>query len=306
MTVLAPGIRFADLHHRGTPYIIGTAVLQGGGRTALIDPGPASCLERLQAELAAGGVALSDVDTILLTHIHLDHAGATGVLVRDNPRIEVYVHESGARHLVDPTKLLNSATRLYGDRMDELWGPFLPVPEGNVRALKGGERIQSGGHVLETAHTPGHASHHVAYYEPDSRIAFVGDVGGVSIPPTNFIYPPTPPPDVDLDAWQASIEAVLAWHPDALFLTHFGLKGAPAVHLQELMERLRAWAHLAEALVALDAPPEVKRARFVREVGLELRRAMSDRDAARYALGAPPEQCWHGLERYWTKRRATA
>ncbi|HEY8551057.1 MAG TPA: MBL fold metallo-hydrolase [Vicinamibacterales bacterium] len=306
MTTIAPGIRFADVRFQGTPSVIATVVLQGPSGVALIDPGPASTLPQLERELEEGGIGVEDVGAILLTHIHLDHAGATGVLVRRNPRIHVYVHERGAPHLVDPTKLLNSAARLYGDRMDALWGPFLAVPTENVTAVAGGETIEAAGHTLQTAYTPGHASHHVAYFDPDSRIAFVGDAGGVSLPPAHVVLPPTPPPDIDLDAWRATTDRILAWHPDALFLTHFGLKANPPTHLQELLERLQMWARRAETLVDQDLPDEVKRARFVRDVTLDLRRELSDADLARYLQAAPIEQCWLGLERYWRKRRERA
>ena len=137
--------------------------------------------------------------------------------------------------------------------MDRLWGAFEPVPAANIRALAGGETVTAGGHTLQTAYTPGHASHHLAYFDAPSRIAFVGDVAGVSLPPAHVIVPPTPPPDIDVEAWEASVEKILAWHPEALFLTHFGLKSNPAIHLQELMERLRDWARLVKDLMAVRA-----------------------------------------------------
>ena len=137
--------------------------------------------------------------------------------------------------------------------MERLWGAFEPVPQANIRALAGGETVTAGGHTLQTAYTPGHASHHLAYYDEPSRIAFVGDVAGVSMPPAHVIVPPTPPPDIDVEAWEASVEKILAWHPEALFLTHFGLKSNPAIHLQELIERLRMWARLVKDLMAARA-----------------------------------------------------
>ena len=145
--------------------------------------------------------------------------------------------------------------------MERLWGAFEPVPQANIRALAGGETVTAGGHTLQTAYTPGHASHHLAYYDEPSRIAFVGDVAGVSLPPAHVIVPPTPPPDVDVEAWEASVEKILAWHPEALFLTHFGLKSNPAIHLQELMERLRGWARLVKDLMADEPNEDVRRTR---------------------------------------------
>jgi glyoxylase-like metal-dependent hydrolase (beta-lactamase superfamily II) len=304
MTVIAPGIRFLDLRFQGSPQVVATGVLESGSRVALIDPGPTSTLDTLREQLGLGGLTLADVEAILLTHIHLDHAGACGTIVREHPGITVYVHERGAPHLVNPEKLLNSATRLYGSAMDRLWGAFEPVPQANIRALAGGETVTVGGHTLQSAYTPGHASHHIAYYDEPSRIAFVGDVAGVSIPPAHLIVPPTPPPDIDLEAWEVSVEKVLAWHPEALFLTHFGLKSNPAIHLQELMERLRLWARLVKDLMAAEPNPDVRRAKFARQVDLELRRTASPAEVIRYGLAVAADQSYNGLERYWKKKSA--
>ena len=307
MTIIAPGIRFLDLRFQGSPQVVATAVLEGpGGRVALIDPGPTSTLPVLKEQLALGGLSLGDVEAIVLTHIHLDHAGACGTILREHPGITVYVHERGGPHLVKPDKLLSSATRLYGSEMDKLWGAFEKVPAANVRNLVGGETITAGGHTLQTAYTPGHASHHLAYYDEPSRIAFVGDVAGVSLPPAHVILPPTPPPDIDVEAWEASVEKILAWHPEALFLTHFGLKSNPAIHLQELMERLRLWARLVKDLIADEPDEDARRARFVRQATLELRRIVSDPEALRYALAAGLEQSYNGILRYWTKKAEKA
>jgi glyoxylase-like metal-dependent hydrolase (beta-lactamase superfamily II) len=302
MTVIAPGIRFIDLRHQGTPQVVATAVLEAADKVALIDPGPTSALDELNEQLALGGRVLGPVEAVVLTHIHLDHAGAVGTILRDHPHIVVYVHERGAPHLVNPEKLLASATRLYGDRMGTLWGAVEPVPQVNLRILKGGETITAGGHTLQTAYTPGHASHHIAYFDAPSRIAFVGDVAGVSIPPANVIVPPTPPPDIDLELWEQSIEAVLAWHPEALFLTHFGLKANPAVHLQELAERLRYWARVVKDLMATEPSEDARRAKFARQVGLEMRRSVSNADEVRYGLAIQLDQAYNGLERYWKKK----
>lgn len=302
MTVIAPGIRFLDLRFQGAPQVVATVVLEGSDRVALIDPGPTSTLDELNEQLALGGLTLADVEAILLTHIHLDHAGATGTIVREHPRIKVYVHERGAPHLIDPAKLLASATRLYGDRMQTLWGLFEPVPQANIRALKGGEPVEAGGHTLQTAYTPGHASHHIAYYDAPSRIAFVGDVAGVSLPPAHVIVPPCPPPDIDLEAWETSVEKILAWQPEAIFLTHFGLKANPAIHLQELMERLRGWARFVKDLMASEPNPDVRRAKFTRQVTLELRRVLSDAETERYNRAFTAGQSYDGIERYWKKK----
>jgi glyoxylase-like metal-dependent hydrolase (beta-lactamase superfamily II) len=302
LNVLASGIRYIDLHFRGAPHVIATAVLEGRGRVALVDPGPTSALPALRAGLERGGLTLADVDALLLTHIHLDHAGAAGTIVAEHPHIRVYVHERGAPHLVDPTKLLNSATRLYGDQMDALWGQFLAVPASQVTALAGGETVEAGGRTLAVAYTPGHASHHLAWFDRDSGIAFVGDVAGMRVPENDFVLPPTPPPDIDPDAWAGSVDRILAWHPDGLFLTHFGLVSTPAPHLQELLSRLRRYAEIARVSLASSDDADAQRDRFVAEVLHELRRAVGDTLASRYALAAPLDQCWQGLARYWNKR----
>ena len=240
MITLAAGLDYVDLNFLGVPQIIATAVLHGSAGVALIDPGPSTTLDSLKQSLRRKGVSISDVRQILLTHIHLDHAGATGTLVRENAAIDVFVHERGAPHMIDPAKLLASAGRLYGADMGRLWGDFLPVPADRVRALQGEERITVGGRELEVAYTPGHASHHVSYFDPSSRVAFVGDTAGIRRQGRDFIMPPTPPPDVDLDAWRASEDRILSWDPDTLFLTHFGPFHGARVHFHDMTERLAA------------------------------------------------------------------
>jgi glyoxylase-like metal-dependent hydrolase (beta-lactamase superfamily II) len=302
MTTVAAGIRYVDVRFRQTPLVIATAVLDSPDGVALIDPGPSSCLPALRAGLREGGVDVRDVRTILLTHIHLDHAGATGTLVRENPAIRVFVHERGAPHLVEPARLLASATRLYGAAMDELWGAFLPVPASNVTAIAGGEQIEAAGRTFDVAYTPGHASHHVCYFDARSRVAFVGDMGGVRVPPATFVMPPTPPPDIDVEAWVASVDRILAWHPSTLFLTHFGPVDTPAPHLQQTLERLHRHAALAKEALALDATDEARGLHFTRALALDMRRVVTDAEASRYELATPPDQNWQGLMRYWRKR----
>ena len=227
METIARGVTYTDLMHRGRPRVIATAVIQSPAGVALVDPGPTSCLETLRSALADAGIAIADVRALLLTHIHLDHAGATGSLLRENPDIAVYVHERGAPHMIDPSKLLASAARLYGDEMDALWGPFLPVPEASVRVLAGGERIEAADRRFDVAYTPGHASHHVSFLDRESGIAFVGDVAGVRTGHELFVLPPTPPPDIDVEIWAQSIELVRQWRASTLLVTHFGAHEDP-------------------------------------------------------------------------------
>jgi glyoxylase-like metal-dependent hydrolase (beta-lactamase superfamily II) len=250
----------------------------------LIDPGPESSLDTLVDAL--GGEAPR---ALLLTHIHLDHAGAAGAIVRRWPQVAVYVHERGAGHLADPSRLLASAGRLYGDEMDRLWGEVVPVPEANLRPLAGGEDVEG----FRVAYTPGHASHHVCYLHSDSGRAFVGDVAGVRIADGELVLTPTPPPDIDLEAWNESLSRVAEWKPESLGITHFGAVDQPFAHLAVVRDRLAAWGTLAHALDA-----EV----FEAHVREEVAEAEDPATAAAYLQAVPPEQQWHGLHRYWETR----
>jgi glyoxylase-like metal-dependent hydrolase (beta-lactamase superfamily II) len=272
-------VREIDVMHLGRDRVIAAHEIDG----VIVDPGPESCVETLLAGLPGEPRAL------LLTHIHLDHAGASGALVRRFPGLRVYVHEIGAPHLIDPAKLLASAARLYGEEnMSRLWGEVLPVPEANVVALRGGETVED----MRVSYTPGHASHHVAYLDERSGDAFVGDVAGVRIPPGDLTIPPTPPPDIDVEAWERSIEIVRAWRPQRLCLTHFGAVDEVDAQLDAVGERLRRWAQAARG---------GDRGAFLGVVDADLE-ASDPETAVRIRQAAPPEQLWMGLERYWRKR----
>ena len=305
METIARGIGYTDLLHRGRPRVIAAAVVRSAAGVALVDPGPASCLETLRAALAGAGIAIADVRALLLTHVHLDHAGAAGSLVRENPDIRVYVHERGAPHMIDPSKLLASAARLYGDALETLWGPFLPVPEANVRALAGGERIAAADRAFEVVHTPGHASHHVSFFDRDSGVAFVGDVAGVRTGRALFVLPPTPPPDVDVEVWAESIELVRRWRASTLFVTHFGAHEDPDAHLDALRTHLPAMAGIARACIEAGGGAADQQNRFVDELRVYVERRIPAGEAGLYGAAAPLDQCWLGLARYWRKRGVT-
>jgi len=303
MITLATGLDYVDLNFLGIPEIIATAVLHSSAGVALIDPGPSTTLEGLKQSLWRKGISLDDVRQILLTHIHLDHAGATGSLVRENPAIDVFVHERGAPHMIEPSKLLASAGRLYGADMGRLWGDFLPVPADRVRTLKGEERITAGGRELEVAYTPGHASHHVTYFDPSSRVAFVGDTAGIRRQDRHYIMPPTPPPDIDLDAWRVSEDRILAWDPDTLFLTHFGPFHGARMHFQEMTERLEAWSRIVRRLLADGSLDDEQRLEaFMKEALLDLKRKVGELEADRYSRAGRLDYSWQGLSRYWKKK----
>ena len=271
--------RLIDVMHLGRDRVIGAYEVDG----LIVDPGPSSSVDTLVAGLEEEPRAL------LLTHIHLDHAGASGSLVRRFPGLRVYVHESGAQHLVDPAKLLESATRLYGDDMDRLWGDVLPVPAESIVALAGGESIEG----FRVAYAPGHASHHVVYLHEATGDAYVGDVAGVRIPPIDFTISPTPPPDIDVEAWERSLDAVVEWAPTRVCLTHFGFAEDPQAQLERARERLRWLAELAR---------DGDREEFMRRVAAEIDEGADEDVALRYRQAVPPEQLWLGLERYWRKR----
>jgi glyoxylase-like metal-dependent hydrolase (beta-lactamase superfamily II) len=278
-------MRVIDVEHLGRPHVIGCWEVEG----ALVDPGPESSMGTLLAALDG-----EQPRALLLTHIHLDHAAATGALVRRWPDLEVYVHERGAPHLIDPSKLLASAERLYGDLMERLWGEIVPVPETNVKGLSGGESVLG----MRVAYTPGHASHHVCYLHEETGTAFVGDVAAVRIPPSDLVVPPTPPPDIDIETWEDSIGIIEDWQPDRLALTHFGAVESPPEHLAKVRERLREEATAAKEL-SEDAYEQRHR---------DLVEASADdpETAAELIQCVPPEYQWRGLNRYWTKREERA
>ena len=255
-----------------------------------VDRGPASRLSTVIE--AIGG---ERPRAVLLTHIHLDHAAATGALVRKWPDLEVYVHERGAPHLIDPSKLLASAERLYGDEMERLWGKILPVPERNVTALSGGESVLG----MRVAYTPGHASHHVAYLHEESGTAFTGDVAACRIPPSDLVMPPTPPPDIDVETWLESLATIESWRPERLALTHFGAveEDVPG-HLETVRARLREEAELVEG-----SSREIYEADLQRRIRAQMSsEGLGEDSIAELLQAVPTAYQWPGLDRYWRKR----
>jgi glyoxylase-like metal-dependent hydrolase (beta-lactamase superfamily II) len=292
---------FIDLQFRGSPRVIATAVLSGPDGVTLVDPGPTSCLPALEAGLRDRGLSLRDVRTLLLTHIHLDHAGATGTILERVPAIRVYVHQVGAPHLVDPAKLLASATRLWGDQMDALWGQFLPVPQSSVTALAGGERLPIAGRSLHVAYTPGHAKHHVSFLDEQSGMAYVGDTAGIRIV-GDYMLAPTPAPDIDIEAWQRSLDRIDTWQPVSLFLAHFGPFMPARAHLARFRSVLAAQAEMARELITSGRTEEQCIAEFVDRLRAAARRELPGQEARATELAAPFEQLWYGLARYWQKK----
>jgi glyoxylase-like metal-dependent hydrolase (beta-lactamase superfamily II) len=273
-------MRPIDLRHLGQPNVICCWQVDD----VLVDPGPESCTDTLLD-------ALGDEQprALLLTHIHFDHAGAAGALVREWPDVEVWVHERGARHLVDPTRLVASAKRLYGDDFDRLWGEVVPVPERALRVLRGGESIDG----FDVAYTPGHASHHVSYRHNDSGWVFPGDTCGVRLGAGDLLLAPTPPPDIDLDAWSGSLDAIEAWGPQRLAITHFGDYGDAREHIARLREALTTWGERART---------TDRDGYAAALKAAYADALDPDSAASFAQAMPPGDQWLGLDRYWERR----
>ncbi len=275
-------MRAIDTQHLGVDRVICCWEHDG----VLVDPGPESTLDTVLEAL--GGDAPR---AVLLTHIHFDHAGASGALVRRWPELPVHVHERGARHLADPGRLVASAARLYGgeEGLRRTWGEVVPVPEANLQVLRGGETVL-GDYRVE--YTPGHASHHVSYLHEPTGTAFVGDVAGVRIPPASYVLAPTPPPDIDVEAWDASLDVVEGWDPASLALTHFGRVDDVGPHLAAVRERL----HETVAIAA-------RHGQEAFEAGIRERVAAHAPDLApQYEQAAPPDHLYLGVRRYLDKR----
>ncbi len=240
---------------------------------------------------------VANLDAILLTHIHLDHAGGTGALVRENPLLKVYVHSRGATHMQDPSKLLASATRLWGSELPRLYGETLPVPAENLRILEGGETLALGARKLEVVYTPGHASHHVSYFDHEEGTAFVGDTAGIRIDNGPYILPATPPPDINLELWDASFDAILERRPARLFVTHFGYAQNPSAHIAQFRETLHRWSEIA-AHNLRQRPNEIAASEgFVKTVRAELVSAVPEGMADPYAFTAGMDLSFLGLAR---------
>jgi glyoxylase-like metal-dependent hydrolase (beta-lactamase superfamily II) len=275
-----------DLRHLGEERRIGSYLLETDDGLAIFDCGPASTLSTLEDGLAARGISFDDITHLLLSHIHLDHAGAAGAIVRAHPHVQVHVSEIGAPHLVDPARLEASARRLYGDAFDPLWGELVPVPEQNVHVV-GSETLG-----LETFPTPGHASHHVSYLDRDGTL-YSGDAAGVRLPPGRFVLPPLPPPEVDLEAWEQTLLETERRAPARLALVHCGVFEDVQSHLERLRDAIQRWAEwvahgMDEATFCAAARADV---------------ADSDPElVGAYSGVVPFWHCYRGLERYWRKR----
>jgi glyoxylase-like metal-dependent hydrolase (beta-lactamase superfamily II) len=276
-----------DLHHQDSERVIGVYLLETEDGPALFDCGPSSCLEALKRRLDEQGLALTDLRHLLLSHIHLDHAGAAGVLVREYPGLQVHVSEVGAPHLVDPSRLESSARRLYGDTFDTLWGELAPVPEANVHLT--GERVLG----LDCFPAPGHASHHVCYVDADGTL-YAGDAAGVRIQPSGHVLPVSPPPDIDVDGWKRTLDEIERRAPERLALIHFGLFDDVEYHLGQVRQQLDTWVERISSGASEEEFVEAARRDLVDS---------SDCDAPYYERAAPFWQSYAGLKRWWEKQQ---
>ncbi len=288
-----------DLHFQQHSNAIAAFVIKTQVGPVLIETGPHSTLPALEDGLRKLGYQLSDIQHVLVTHIHLDHAGAAWVFAKQGAT--VYVHPLGLPHLHNPEKLLASAKRIYEDKMDSLWGDLRPIPLKQLRGLSDGERINIGGTIFKAYHTPGHAVHHIVYAV--NNIAFTGDVAGVKIGKDGPVVPPCPPPAINIEDWENSLLLLRQKSYDALFLTHFGEVKKPRHHLLELEGRLHNWANWIRPYWEQQMPMEEVLPLFNAyvEKSYDLLN-MSDADRLRYALANPPEMSVWGLYRYWTKK----
>ncbi|PTA69605.1 MBL fold metallo-hydrolase [Deinococcus arcticus] len=292
-----------DLHFLQTPGVIGVFVLDTGDGLALIDTGPGSTLAQLQLGLEGLGARLADVRHLLLTHVHFDHVGAAGTVLAQVPAARAYVHERGAAHLARPARLLASAGQIYGDQMDRLWGPMQPAPPERLQALSGSEVLRLGRLEVRALATPGHASHHLAYHVGDDL--FTGDVGGIRLLAAQTPRAPTPPPDIDLDAWQTSLALLEGTDAAWLHLAHFGTYRNTPEHWAGLRRTLAADAERVRTGLAAGDDLERVTANFTLALMEELR-AEHPELPARFDFACPPWMSVQGLARYWQRRAARA
>ena len=298
-------IETIDLGFMGAEEIIASFLLTGDSSAAIVETGPTTCLDNLLRGLKDNGVAPEDVHQVFLTHVHLDHAGASGNLVEILPNATFYVHEVGYPHVADPSKLVKSATRLYGERMDELWGEIRPVPEDRLIALKGGgEEVEAAGGILTSHDTPGHAYHHLAFHEPEDGALFAGDVAGVRLPGQSYVRPPTPPPEIDIEAWARSIQEMRRISPESLCPTHFGRFEDVERHLSELEQRLQEWLLFVEERMNAGRSQE-EMAAELKDIddAQMLAEGASPDQSARYDLAGTFEALVAGIARYVQRRR---
>lgn len=296
-------VHLIDLHFQDTPGVIASYAFDTGDGLALVDTGPTSTLGALEAGLRDMGAGLRDVRHLLLTHIHFDHAGAAGTVLARVPAARAYVHERGAPHLSRPDRLVASATQIYGDQMDRLWGELQPIDPDRLTVLEGERTLKLGSTEVRALYTPGHAVHHVAYAAGDEL--FLGDVGGVRLAPTQTPRAPTPPPDIDLDAWRDSVERLRRLDARTLHLAHFGSYPNGPAHWEGLLTTMADDAEFVQAGCEKGQDASRITAEFTERLLAQLEGEGADLPA-RFEFACPPWMSVQGLMRYWTRRETRA
>lgn len=296
-----PGVFLLDHHFRGSPGVIASYLVADGDALTLIETGPASTQETLLAGIRQAGFDPEQIERVVVTHIHLDHAGGAGSLLRRLPRARLYVHPVGAPHLIDPTKLMASATRIYGDMMGPLWGEMIPVPQDRLDVLPDGAVLRTDHRMLRAYDTPGHADHHVALHDPDTGSVFTGDVAGVRLDGTNHLRPPTPPPEFFPEKWQTSIATLRALAPRRLYLTHFGGYDDVAWHLDHLLARVWFWAGWVGGQLTTGAEPPAITDALASMENVALARASDPSLLVRYEEAGNYRMSVDGIARWWRK-----
>ncbi len=295
-------IHTLDLDFQGIPHTIASYMISHKEGVILVESGPGSTLRGLEAALGAHGYTLKDITDVLITHIHLDHAGAAGYLARQGA--EIHVHEFGAKHLINPEKLINSATRIYGEMMGPLWGEFLPVPEEKLHPLSGDGEIELHGIPIRYLDTPGHARHHLSWIVADT--CFTGDVGGVRLPGPRYLRLPTPPPEFHIESWRETIVKFRAAGFKRIAPTHFGIFDDVDWHLDALESTLNDLETWMEATLSRIAEREDLYQPFNEwELARCAAAGLDDAALHAYSLAMPIGMGADGIWRYWHKFRAT-
>jgi glyoxylase-like metal-dependent hydrolase (beta-lactamase superfamily II) len=298
-----PGTWQISLPFQGEKDIIGSYMLIGGNELALIDPGPQTTLEALLTGIREAGFDPQEVTHILATHIHLDHAGSAGSLMHYMPRAKVYAHSKGAPHLLDPSKVMASAMRIYGDRMQQLWGKVEPVPQERLEVIEGDSILNVAGRRFEVHYAPGHAVHHVIFFDAQSGDLFAGDAAGVRLQGIDYVRPPTPPPDLDIEDWSNTIDMMKQLRPDVLYLAHFGPTKHVSQHLEGVREQLFSWGDVVLGAMR-DGKTEAEIIdMLIAQTQPELQRVAGDpHDLSRYEIATNYPMTVQGYMRYWRKK----
>jgi glyoxylase-like metal-dependent hydrolase (beta-lactamase superfamily II) len=298
-----PGLWQISLDFQGEEEIVGSYLLAGNDELAIIDPGPGSTLEGLLSGIRSAGFEPQKLTHILITHVHLDHAGATGSLARLVPGAKVYVHSLGVPHLLDTSRLIASAQRIFGERMQSLWGEIESVRLDQMQPLEDNDILKIAGRRLEVHYTPGHALHHVIFFDAHSGELFAGDTAGVRLQGVDYVRPPTPPPDIDLEGWLSSLDLIKRLRPDVLYLAHYGPTTSILSHIASLRERLLDWANFVLKAMNDGKSEEEIIGLLIAQANPELEQASrSFQEVVRYDIATNYPMTVQGYMRYWRKK----